>query len=63
MKLHRAITLAVMMLLAVALVGVMTAYGASTFNAQSLVALLVVIVAAALAGVAFSYKRYFPRRR
>ena len=63
MKVHRAITLVVMMLLAVALVGVMTAYGAATFDAQSLVALLVVVVAAAIAGVAFSYKRYFPRRR
>jgi hypothetical protein len=63
MKLHRAITLAVMMLLAVALVGVMTAYGAATFDGHSLVALLVVIVAAAIAGIAFSYRRYFPRRR
>jgi hypothetical protein len=63
MKIHRAITLAVMMLLAVALVGVMTAYGAATFDGQSLVALLVVIVAAAIAGIAFSYRRYFPRRR
>jgi uncharacterized membrane-anchored protein len=62
-KLHRAITLAVLMLLAVALVGAMTAYGAATFNGQSLAALLVVVVAAALAGIAFSYKRYFPRRR
>jgi hypothetical protein len=63
MKLHRAITLAVLMLLAVALVGAMTAYGVATFNAQSLAALLVVVVAAALAGIAFSYRRYFPRRR
>jgi hypothetical protein len=62
-KLHRAITLAVLMLLAVALVGAMTAYGAATFNGQSLAALLVVVVAAALAGIGFSYKRYFPRRR
>jgi hypothetical protein len=62
-KLHRAITLAVMMVLAVALVGVMTAYGVATFDVQSLAALLVVVVAAALAGIAFSYKRYFPRRR
>jgi hypothetical protein len=62
-KVHRAITLAVMMLLAAALVGVMTAYGAATFNARSLVALLVVILAAGLAGAAFSYRRYFPRRR
>jgi len=62
-KVHRAITLVVLMLLAVALVGVMTAYGAATFDAQSLVALLVVVVAAAIAGVAFSYKRYFPRRK
>jgi uncharacterized membrane-anchored protein len=55
--------LAVMLVLAVALVGAMTAYGIATFDGQSLASLLVVIAAAAVAGIAFSYRRYFPRRR
>lgn len=63
MKLHRAVTLALMILAAVVLVGAMTAYGIATFSGGSLVALLVVIVLAALAGIGFSYRRYFPRRR
>jgi hypothetical protein len=61
-KLHRAITLAVLLVVSVALVGVMTAYGVATFDAQSLTALLVVLLAAAMAGIAFSFRRYFPRR-
>jgi uncharacterized membrane-anchored protein len=61
-KLHRAIMLAVMLVIAVALVGAMTAYGIATFDGQSLASLLVVIAAAAVAGIAFSYRRYFPRR-
>jgi len=62
-RLHRAVTLAVMIAVALALVGAMTAYGISTFSGQSLAALAVVVVAAAIAGIAFSYRRYFPRRR
>jgi len=63
MKLHRAVTLVVMIVLGVVLVGVMTAYGVATFSGGSLVALVVVLVAAALAGIGFSYRRYFARRR
>jgi hypothetical protein len=63
MKLHRAVTLVVMILLGLLLVGAMTAYGIATFSGGSLVALLVVVVAAALAGIGFSYRRYFARRR
>jgi hypothetical protein len=62
-KLHRAVTLVVMILCGVALVGAMTAYGVATFSGGSLVALLVVLVAAALAGIGFSYRRYFARKR
>ena len=62
MKLYRAVTLVVMIVVAVLLVGTMIAYGIGTFNGGSLVALLVVIVGAAVAGAAFSYRRYFPRR-
>jgi len=46
-----------------ALVGAMTAYGVATFSSGSLLALLVVLIAAVLAGIAFSYRRYFARRR
>ena len=63
MKLHRAVTLVVMILCAVALVGSMTAYGVATFSGGSAVALLVVLVVAALAGIGFSYRRYFARKR
>ncbi len=63
MKLHRAVTLVVMILCSLLLVAAMTAYGVGTFSGHSLVALLVVLVAVAVAGIAFSYRRYFPRRR
>ena len=63
MKLHRAVTLVVMILLGLLLVGAMTAYGIATISGGSLVAILFVVVAAALAGIGFSYRRYFARRR
>ncbi|HXM54888.1 MAG TPA: hypothetical protein VOB72_05820 [Candidatus Dormibacteraeota bacterium] len=63
MKVYRAATLALMIVCGLLLVAAMTAYGISTFSGGSLVALLVVLVAAAIAGIAFSYRRYFPRRR
>jgi hypothetical protein len=63
MKRYRAVTLALMILVGLLLVVASTAYGISTFDGGSLVALLVVVVAAAIAGLAFSYRRYFPRRR
>ncbi|HEY7199903.1 MAG TPA: hypothetical protein VIC57_06820 [Candidatus Dormibacteraeota bacterium] len=63
MKIYRAVTLVVMILCALLLVAGMTAYGISTFSGGSLVALVIVLVGAAIAGIAFSYRRYFPRRR
>jgi hypothetical protein len=63
MKIHRAITLVLMILCGVVLVGAMTAYGIATFSGGSLVALLVVVIAALLAGIGFSYRRYFARKR
>jgi fatty-acid desaturase len=63
MKLHRAVTLVLLIVCGLALVAGMTAYGVATFSGGSLVALLVVLVAAALAGIGFSYRRYFARRR
>jgi hypothetical protein len=58
MKTYRAVTLFLMMLFALLLLGAMTAYGIATFSRGSLVALVVVVAAAATAGVAFSYRRY-----
>lgn len=61
MKIHRAIVLVVMMLLAVGLIVLFTASGLASIDAHSLIALGVVLVAAAVSGVAFSWNRYFRR--
>jgi uncharacterized membrane-anchored protein len=42
---------------------VMTIQGVSTFDQASLLSLLAVVAVALIAGVAFSWRRYFPRRR
>ncbi len=57
MKLHRAIVLVAMMVLAVGALALLVADA----GGKSLVALGVVIVAAAVGGVAFSWKRYYRR--
>lgn len=59
MKLHRAIVLVLMMLAAVGLFGLLTVGAIASFDSHSLVALAVVLVAAAISGIAFSWKRYF----
>ncbi len=61
MRSHRAVTLVVMMVLAVALVSVMTAGAIRSFDSRSLIALAVVIVVSAISGVAFSWGRYYRR--
>ena len=61
MKLHRAIALVVMMLMAVGALALLTAAGIARFDSHSLIALVVVLVAAAISGVAFSWNRYFKR--
>jgi len=61
MRLHRAITLVVMMVLAVGLVAFMTAGAIRSFDSRSLIALAVVVVVSAIAGVAFSWGRYYRR--
>ena len=61
MRLHRAITLVVMMVLAVGLVAIMVAGAVRSFDARSLVALAVVVVVSAISGVAFSWGRYYRR--
>lgn len=62
MKLHRAITVVVMIVASLLLLTVSLAFGAASLGPGSLTALLLVLVVAALAGIAFSWKRYFPRR-
>lgn len=63
MKIHRAIVLVVMMAMSVALIALFTASGVASFDSHSLIALLVVVVAAAISGAAFSWKRYTRRTR
>jgi hypothetical protein len=58
MKVHRAVVLVAMMAMSVALIVLFTATGLSRFDTHSQIALLVVVVAAAVGGVAFSWKRY-----
>jgi hypothetical protein len=61
-KVHRAIVLVVMMLLTLGLIVLLTVSGLASFDTHSLIALAVVVVAAAISGVAFSWNRYFKRR-
>ena len=63
MKLHRAITLVVLIAGSLLLLAVMLAGGATQMGSQSLFALGIVVVVAAIAGIAFSWRRYFPRNR
>jgi len=61
LKLHRAIVLVVMMLIALGALALLTVAGIASFDRKSLIALLVVVLAAAISGVAFSWKRYSRR--
>ena len=61
MKIHRAIVLVLMMLIAVGAFALLTAAGIANFDGRSLIALIVVVVAAAISGVALSWKRYSRR--
>jgi hypothetical protein len=55
MKIHRAVVLIAMMLLAVGALALLI----GDADGKSLLALALVVVAAAIGGVAFSWKRYF----
>lgn len=61
MKVHRAITLVAMMVIAVGLIALFTASAIASLDGRSLIALGVVLGAAAISGVAFSWNRYFKR--
>jgi hypothetical protein len=50
-----------MMLLGIGVIVLLTTEGIANFDQHSLIALGVVIVAAAISGVAFSWKRYSRR--
>ena len=57
MKLHRAVVLVAMMLIAVGLLALLMADA----GGKSLIALAVVVVAAVIGGIGFSWKRYYRR--
>ena len=61
MKLHRAVTLVLMMLLAVGSLALLLMTRVANVDSHSLIALGVVIAAAAAGGVGFSWNRYFKR--
>ena len=61
MKVHRAITLVAMMLLALGALALLLVAGFANFDSRSLVALIVVVLAAAAGGIGFSWKRYYKR--
>jgi len=60
-KIHRAATLVAIMLLAIGVLAVMMVTAVATFDSRSLIALVVVLVAAAAGGIGFSWKRYYKR--
>src|SRR6476620_4621423 len=60
-KIHRTIVLVVMMVIAAGAFVLLTAAGIANFDGRSLIALLVVVAAAAISGIAFSWKRYSRR--
>jgi hypothetical protein len=61
MKLHRAVTLVAMMLLALGSLALLLVAGFANFDSRSLIALIVVVLAAAAGGIGFSWKRYYRR--
>lgn len=62
MKVHRAVTLVVLMMIGLGGIALLTAEGLANIDRHSLIALGVVVVAAAVSGVAFSW-RYYSKRQ
>lgn len=62
MKVHRAVTLVVLMMIGLGVIALLTAEGLANIDRHSLTALGVVVVAAAVSGVAFSW-RYYSKRQ
>jgi uncharacterized membrane-anchored protein len=50
-----------MMLIGLGALALLTSAGIASFDRRSLIALVVVVLAAAVGGVAFSWERYFKR--
>ena len=63
MKLHRALILGAMIILALLLLGTMLAGAVASWDSRSATALGVAIAIALVGGVAFSWRRYFGRPR
>ena len=61
MKVHRAITLVAMMLLAIGVLVLLLVGGLASLDSRSLIALGVVVVGAAAGGIGFSWRRYYRR--
>jgi energy-converting hydrogenase Eha subunit C len=61
MKPHRAVTLVVMMVIALGTLALLLARSVDHIDGHSLLALGFVVVAAAAAGIGFSWKRYSRR--
>ena len=62
MRVHRAVMLVVMMVLSIALLAMMLAGAVASWDSRSALALVIVIVASAIGGIAFSWRRYFGKR-
>ncbi len=61
MKIHRAITLGAMIVFSVLFL-IYTFPTPVAYSGRNVIALVIVVVGAAVAGIAFSWTRYFPRR-
>ncbi|MGH7904923.1 MAG: hypothetical protein ACREPA_12490 [Candidatus Dormibacteraceae bacterium] len=62
MRIHRAITLVLLIVVALLCFALITSRIVSTFDARSLIALLVLVAVCAVGGVAVSWRRYRPAR-
>ena len=61
MKIHRAITLGAMIVFSILFL-IYTFPTPVAYSGRNVIALVIVVIGAAVAGIAFSWTRYFPRR-